>query len=91
MRFLFIVLCLVICLGGVVSSRPMAKKYLVVIHDGKGDTEVLRTDYIADIDSIMTAHGLPAIADSLLDLSPFFEIRVDRFKIYAERKEYVNK
>lgn len=88
---LLVILCFAYGTGGCVSARPLAKteKYIVIIHDGKGKTEVFKTVNIKFVDSILTdriGNGFQSLTDSLLKRSKFFQIRVEGLEIYAERK-----
>lgn len=82
MKYLIIFIFLV-----AVDSMPRSMaKFLVTIEDGRGRTEVFRTNSMAEIDSLFNARIGLATPDSMLANSRFFEIRRERMTFYCEKK-----
>jgi hypothetical protein len=61
-------------------------KFLVTIEDGRGRTEVFRTNNMNEIDSLFSARICQATPDSMLANNRFFEIRREKFTFYCEKR-----
>ena len=82
MKYLIIFLLIVAA-----DAMPRNKaKFLVTIEDGRGRTEVFRTNNMAEIDSLFNARVGMATPDSMLAGSRFFEVRRERMTFYCEKK-----